>query len=251
MVEPRGEARSDTEIVFDLACRLGLGAHFWDGDIEAAYRYQLGPSGVSLEALREHPGGVRVPLQTRYRKFAEREDGVPRGFNTPTRKIELYSETMLEHGYPPLPEYEEPLVGPVSRPDLAERYPLILTCAKHTLFCESQHRALPSLRRQAMDPEVELHPAAAAERGIRPGDWVRIETPEGSVRARARLNDTLTAGRRLRPARLVAGLPGDRRARLRPLQPGRGQLQPDHRQRGHRPDQRLSSAPRLSLPDPP
>ena len=57
----------------------------------------------------------------------------------------------------------------VSRPDLAERYPLILTCAKNTLFCESQHRALPSLRRQAMDPEVELHPAAAAERGIRAG----------------------------------------------------------------------------------
>ena len=191
VVEPRGEARSDTEIIFDLATRLGLGDHFWDGDIEAAYRYQLGPSGVSLAALRRQPGGVRVPLETRHRKFAEHQDGVPRGFNTPTRKIELYSQTMLEHGYPPLPEYEEPLVSPLSRPDLAERYPLILTCAKHTLFCESQHRALPSLRRRAMDPEVELHPEAAAERGIGPGDWVHIETPEGSVRARARLNDTL------------------------------------------------------------
>jgi anaerobic selenocysteine-containing dehydrogenase len=191
VVEPQGEARSDTEIVFDLASRLGLGAHFWGGDIEAAYRYQLGPSGVSLEALREQPGGVRVPRQTRYRKFAEPVDGVPRGFNTPTRKVELYSETMLEHGYPPLPEYAEPLMSPLSRPDLAGRYPLILTCAKNTLFCESQHRALPSLRRQAMDPEIELHPAAAVERGIRPGDWVSVETPEGSIRARARLNDTL------------------------------------------------------------
>jgi anaerobic selenocysteine-containing dehydrogenase len=191
VVEPRGEARSDIKIIFDLASRLGLDAHFWDGDIQAAYRYQLGPSGLSLEALREQPGGLRAPIQTRYRKFAEQVDGVPRGFNTPTRKIELYSETMLEHGYPPLPEYAEPLMGPLSRPDLVERYPLILTCAKHTLFCESQHRALPSLRRQALDPEVELHPAAAAERGIRPGDWVSVETPEGSVRARARLNDTL------------------------------------------------------------
>jgi anaerobic selenocysteine-containing dehydrogenase len=191
VVEPRGEARSDTEIIFDLATRLSLGAHFWEGDIEAAYRYQLAPSGVSLEALREQPGGVRVPLQTRYRKYAEQENGIPRGFNTPTRKVEFYSETMLEHGYPPLPEYEEPLVSPQSRPDLVGRYPLILTCAKLTLFCESQHRALPSLRRQAMDPEVELHPTAAAERGIRPGDWVSVETPEGSVRARARLNDTL------------------------------------------------------------
>jgi anaerobic selenocysteine-containing dehydrogenase len=191
VIEPRGEARSDTEVVFDLASRLGLGAHFWNGDIEAAYRYQLGPSGVSLEALREQPGGVRVPQPVRYRKFAERADGIPRGFNTPTRKVELYSETMLEHGYPPLPEYAEPLMGPSSRPDLAGRFPLILTCAKHTLFCESQHRALPSLRRQAMDPEIELHPTAAAERGIRPGDWVSVETPDGSIRARARLNDSL------------------------------------------------------------
>ena len=103
----------------------------------------------------------------------------------------MYSETLLEYGYPPLPEYVEPLVSPRSRPDLAERYPLIFTCAKHTLFCESQHRALPSLRRLALDPEIELHPAVAAERGINPGDWVRVETPQGSVRARARLNDTL------------------------------------------------------------
>ena len=191
VVGPRGEARSDNEIIFELANRLGLGAYFWDGDIQAAYRYQLGPSGLSLEALREQPGGIRVPVQTRYRKFAEREEGISRGFNMPTRKIELYSQTMLEHGYPPLPEYEEPLVGPQTRPDLVERFPLILTCAKHTLFCETQHRGLPSLRRQAMDPEVELHPAAAAERGIQPGDWVRIETPEGSVRARARLNEAL------------------------------------------------------------
>jgi len=191
VAQPRGEARSDTQIVFDLACRLGLGAHFWGGDIEAAYRYQLGPSGVSLDALRENPRGVRVPLQTRYRKFAEQKDGTPRGFATWTRKIELYSERLLEHGYPPLPEYEEPLIGPSSRPDLLERFPLILTCAKHTLFCESQHRALPSLRRRALDPEVEVHPAAAAERGIGPGDWVHIETPGGSVRARARMNDTL------------------------------------------------------------
>ena len=188
---PRGESRSDMEIVFELAKRLGLGQVFWDGDIEAAYRYQLEPSGLSLEELRAAPGGIRVPLETRYRKFAEQKDGKPRGFATPTRKIELYSETFLEHGYPPLPSYEAPLVGPVTRPDLAERYPLILTSAKNTLFCDSQHRAIAGLRRRAMEPKIELHPAAASERGIQDGSWVRIETPDGSARARARLNATL------------------------------------------------------------
>jgi anaerobic selenocysteine-containing dehydrogenase len=194
VVKPPGEARSDTEIIFSLASRLGYGAQFWDGDIQAADRYQLGPSGLSLEMLREQPGGIQAPHVTRYRKFAELTDGVPRGFKTPTRKIELYSEKMLEYGYPPLPEYEEPLMSPLSRPELAERFPLILTSAKNTLFCETQHRGLASLRRQAMDPEVELHSLDTVSRGIHPGDWVRVETPENSIHARARLNDTLKPG---------------------------------------------------------
>lgn len=103
MAEPRGEARSDTEIVFDLACRLGLGAQFWNGDTDAGYRHRLEPSGVTLEQLRRNPGGVRVPLQPSYRKFAELQSGIPRGFETPSRLVELYSETLLDHGYPPLP----------------------------------------------------------------------------------------------------------------------------------------------------
>lgn len=191
---PRGEARSDMEIIFELARRLGLGSLFWEGDIDAAYRHQLGPSGITLDALRANPQGLQAPVQTRYRKYAELVDGAPRGFGTPTRKIELYSTTLLEHGYPPLPEYVEPLVSRHSRPDLAEQFPLIFTCAKHPLFCESQQRALPSLRRLAPDPEVELHPTDAAARGISEGEWVRVETPAGSVRARARLNRTLAPG---------------------------------------------------------
>jgi anaerobic selenocysteine-containing dehydrogenase len=191
LVEPLGRSRADTEIVFDLACRLGLGDKFWGGDIDAGYRHQLAPSGIALEALRANPGGVRVSLETRLRKYATEKDGVPAGFSTPTRKVEVYSERLLEHGYRPLPDYDEPLVGPVSRPELAERFPLVLTCAKQPQFIHSQHRALPSLRRRVPDPEIELHPAAAAERGIQTGDWVVVTTPDGSNRVRARLNESL------------------------------------------------------------
>jgi anaerobic selenocysteine-containing dehydrogenase len=192
VVPPPGEARPDTDIVFDLAGRLGLGAAFWNGDIDAAYRQQLAPVGVTLEQLRAAPGGVRVDLHTRHAKHAEPDaSGVARGFATPSRKVELYSQTFLEHGYAPLPEFAEPLIGPLARPDLAARFPLILTCAKSSLFCQTQHRELSSLRRRAPHPEVTLHPAAAKARGIEDSDWVSIETPEGSVRARARLDANL------------------------------------------------------------
>lgn len=146
LVAPRGEARSDLQIVFDLATRLGLGTHFWNGDIEAAFRHQLAPSGITLEELRAHPEGVRVPLTTRYRKYAES------GFATPSHKVELYSATLAAHGYEPLPAFEEPLISPRSRPDLADRYPLILSSAKSLFFCETQHRQVAALRKSAPDP---------------------------------------------------------------------------------------------------
>jgi anaerobic selenocysteine-containing dehydrogenase len=185
VVAPRGEARSDLQIVFDLATRLGLGAAFWNGDIDAAFRHQLEPSGITLEELRAHPEGIRVPLATRYRKYSER------GFATPSGKVELYSATLAAYGYPPLPAFEEPLTSPRSRQDLADRYPLVLSCAKSLFFCETQHRQVASLRKSAPDPQVEMHPSTAAARGITAGDWISLDTPHGSIRARVKLNSSL------------------------------------------------------------
>lgn len=192
VVPPPGEARPDTDFIFDLALRLGLGEDFWHGDIDAAYRHQLSRSGVTLGQLRAAPAGMRVALTTRYAKHADIDaQGNTRGFDTPSRKIEFWSETFLEHGYAALPDFVEPQLGPMARPELVARFPLVLTCAKPTLFCQSQHRALPSLRKRALDPEIELHPDTAAERGITAGSWVAVETAAGGMRARARLNDKL------------------------------------------------------------
>ncbi|MCZ6524733.1 MAG: molybdopterin-dependent oxidoreductase [Alphaproteobacteria bacterium] len=185
-VAARGEARSDTAIVFDLAVRLGLGNEFWGGELEAAWRHQLGPSGLRLDELRAAPDGVRVPLRTEYRKYRN-----GRGFETPSSRVEIWSETFRSHGYPPLPAFVEPATGPASAPELATRYPLVLTSAKSGLYCHSQHRNLASLRRRSPDPEVEIHPETAASRGIAAGDWVEIASPAGTMRARARLNGSL------------------------------------------------------------
>jgi anaerobic selenocysteine-containing dehydrogenase len=188
VVAPRGEARSDLQIVFALADRLGLGEHFWDGDIDAAWRYQLAPSGITLEALRAEPRGISLDLPTVHRKHEDR------GFRTPTGLVELYSQALAAHGHPALPTFAEPPMSPRSRPDLVAEYPLVLTCAKSLRYCESQHRQIAELRRAAADPQVEVHPDTAAARGIRAGDWVRVSTPNGAVRARAKLNAGLDPG---------------------------------------------------------
>jgi anaerobic selenocysteine-containing dehydrogenase len=190
VIESRGESRSDAWIAFALAERLGLGDSFWDGDMDAGYRALLAPSGLDLDGLRRQPGGVTVPLETRYRKFAG-DGGCAPGFATPSRKVEIYSETFLDHGYAPLPEYVEPAMGPVSRPDLDDAFPLILTSAKSTHYLQSQLRGVAALRRMEPDPRVELHPETAAARGIEDGAWVALVTPHGRMHAKVQFSSTL------------------------------------------------------------
>jgi len=192
IVPPPDQAQPDTNVIFDLAARLGLAKQFWNGDIDAAYREQLAPSGISLEQLRTRPEGLRKPLTTVHLKYqAQDERGNARGFPTPTRRIEFWSETFADHGYSALPAIAEPSLRVVSCAEPANHLPLVLTCAKPSLFCQSQHRSLPSLRRRAPYAEIELHPATAAPRKVREGDWVEVRTSIGTMRAKARFNPTL------------------------------------------------------------
>ena len=184
-VASRGESRDDGWIAFALAERLGLGDLFWNGDRDAGYREWLAPSGIGLDTLRARPEGVDVALEAPYGKH-ERD-----GFPTPSGRVEIWSETFRAHGQPALPAFEPPAVGPRTRPDLAERYPLVLTTAKAHMYCHGQHRNLPRLRKLQPHPRVEMHPDTASVRAIAEGDWVDIETPAGRIRARASLKPTL------------------------------------------------------------
>lgn len=188
IVPPRGEARADIDLVFDLAVRLGLGQHFWNGDVEAALRHYLAPSGITPEQLRLAPRGIRYPLETTHLKYRRN------GFATPSGKLEIFSDALQAIGQPPLPVFQEPAHSPARRRGGDRRFPLVLTSAKTPLYCHSQHRNLPRLRRALPEPVVEMNPETAAARDIRDGDWVAIVTPQGRVRARARLTTGLADG---------------------------------------------------------
>jgi anaerobic selenocysteine-containing dehydrogenase len=168
-----------------------MGEALFGGDEDAGHRFLLEPSGVTLEQLRENPGGMRASVVTRHRRYAQPSGAGVVGFATPSRRVEIYSEQFLAQGQPPLPEYVEPAMSHAARPELRDRYPLILTTAKVVQFCHSQHRNLPRLRRHSPDPLVELHPSAAHARGIAADDWVVVETPRAAMRARAKLESGL------------------------------------------------------------
>jgi len=138
-----------------------------------------------MEQFKERPGGIFTakPESQKYLKG---------GFNTPSGKVEIYSEMLEQYGYAPLPTFEEPLESPISRPDLAADYPfMLITGAKTMYFTHSRFRNVPSLRKHVPEPLVEINATAAKEIGIGQGEMVSVESPRGSIRLKASLTDDI------------------------------------------------------------
>jgi len=187
MVSPRGESRSDNDVVFELATRLGMGKDFFNGNLEAGWNHILSPLGIDIATLRLHPEGVRRPLPQSFQKYADQTDHGVRGFATETGRVELYSEKLLRHGYPAVPKFEEP----ADHPGSTSNFPYVLSSAKSGYYCHSQHRGLVSLRKRAPFPQIEMHSQLAGKHDIQDGDWCVAATRTGQARFKAKLNDSL------------------------------------------------------------
>jgi len=187
-IEPVGECKSDMEIDLELGRRLNPEAWPWK-DVREMFNEFLKPVGMTFEELRDR-GFVYDNFEYRkYEKGLLRRDK-KRGFETPTGKVELYSTLFEKFGLDALPYFEEPPESPVSTPEIAGDYPLILTTGSRIKsFFHSEHRQISQLRQMNPDPITEIHPETAERLGIEDGDWIYIESRYGKCRQRARLTD--------------------------------------------------------------
>jgi anaerobic selenocysteine-containing dehydrogenase len=197
VIEPVGEARGDWAIAAAIAERLGYG-HLYPQSSEDRLRGAFSGDGLDLETLRRHPEGIQLPVpEQRYRKWELgllRQDGVP-GFETPSGKFEIASSVLAEYGYDPLPVYVEPHEGPISTPELGERFPLVFNSgARIQSDFRSQHHNIPGLLKMQPHPLVTLHPRDAAPRGIQTGDEVFVVTQRGQVRYTAWVTEDIVPG---------------------------------------------------------
>ena len=187
---PRGEVKGDTELVFDLAQALGLSDSFWGGDIHASFDERLQPTGVGFHDLPEDGKSINVaaPLSVdhSYRRH---------GFGTPSGKVEFTSTLLERAGFDALPIYREPQWSPVSTPEIAKDYPLVLTSGGRTRnYTHSQGRLLAKLKAREPDPRVQINPVDAAERAIEEGEWIEISSPVGKIEMRAWVTDDVAPG---------------------------------------------------------
>jgi anaerobic selenocysteine-containing dehydrogenase len=193
-VEPYGESRNEQQVILDIYWKLiekGFKPQRSRTDVDfIQWRtipefldYCLKGFGATWQELKENHV---LPFPARpYRLYDQ--DGFK--FKTPTGKVELFSATMEQLGLDPLPNHREPPESPISTPELAEEYPLILMEARVRggAFMHSSNRWAPWARKSHPYPQMDIHPDTAAPIGIKNDDWVWIENSRGKILHKARI----------------------------------------------------------------
>ena len=207
-IAPVGEAKPNSEIFRLLAARMGMMDSAMPDDDLTLIRQALASQspkmeGVTLDTLLER-GWTRLNVPTPFLPYANGD------FPTPSGKCEFHSKRMEALGFDPLPTYIAPYESVERDPDLVARYPLTLISSPAHTFLNTTFVNVTSLRRQAHEPEVLLHPADAERRGISAGVMVTVRNDRGAFVARARVEDGIREGVAWAPSIWWAKLADDR-----------------------------------------
>jgi assimilatory nitrate reductase catalytic subunit len=182
-VDPPDNARADTEIVLEIASRLGRGKYFdhlkrsEDVFNELRVASKGGTAdyyGITYERI-EQEMGVFWPCPEIGHK------GTPRLFED--LKFHTSDGKAHFHAVPYRPSAEEP----------DDDYPVILTTGRVVTqyLSGTQTRRIGGLVDLCPDPYVEIHPSLASRHGIADGAWMKVESRRGSVVLRAKVVTTI------------------------------------------------------------
>ena len=179
--EPRHDTRPAWWMARQLAVRLELGEYFpWD-DYTQVLDWQLKQVGSSLKEMQSI-GVKRYPRKTPL-YFADRQEI---RFQTPSGKIELYSRTLAEHGYDPLPVYTAP-----EKP--AENY-YRLNYGRAPAHTFGRTTNNPLLFELMPENAVWVNPRVASQWQLKNGDYVQLKNQDGVISNKVRVRVTERTG---------------------------------------------------------
>lgn len=180
VIEPVGESRSTLRIFQDLAARLGFTEEVFSLTEEECIERTLTESespymtGVDLDELR---AGRAVRLSVPANPYAG-------GFETPSGKVEFFSQAMADQGLDPLPDGE-----PWRDPEGGGEYPLECITPPHPLLLNSAFNEVEAIREKIGGPRAFIHPKTAAAREIAQGARVRVFNGRGETVVRAEVTE--------------------------------------------------------------
>lgn len=196
-----GEAWDDWDFMRELGKRFDPELWPWKDSKEMQLwrlnEFHLIPKGK--EPITDYEEAAKVGYFTEYggenRITRQHEKGLVK-FQTPTMRIEIYSEQMPSYGYDsPLPSYNEPFESPYSTPELYKEYDLCLTTgARDYPFYHSAWTNIAHQRIIEPWPYIELNAEDAKDRGISEGEWLWVESKRGKIQAKARLSKGVIKG---------------------------------------------------------
>ena len=206
---PQGQARDDHAMLWALAERLGVGEAFSEGRGEMDWlrtiytenRARVAPLGVDLPDFDTFWQAGLIDLAVHDAPHdmhaAFRADPVAHRLNTPSGRIELFSERIAGFGLDDCPGHavwREPFEW-LGAP-LAAQYPLHLISDQPARRLHSQLDPSPWSRagKVAGREGVHIHPEDAAAREIADGDMVELFNDRGRCLAGAVLNPRMMRG---------------------------------------------------------
>lgn len=205
----RGERRTLYWMLSRLAERLGFAEAFTEGKSEEEWRQVIyeaartdDPELPSYDELleaglyrRDNPDGVHVA----FKEFRDDPEGHP--LSTPSGKIEVYSEKILEDTaafelgegeiISPLPVYAPPYFEPGTAD--ADRFPLQLIGYHHRSRAHSSYGSLDVIRERARH-QLWINPLDARPRGVEDGDEVEVSTAFGRLLIEAKVTERIMPG---------------------------------------------------------
>ena len=202
---PFAEARDDYAIFAALAARLGVTESYTEGrDAEAWMRHLYEPTRVALAAqgldapdfdtFRDR-GSVVLPSRPddggKLRAF--RTDPVANALDTPSGKIEIFSETIAGFGYDDCPGHPCWFASP-EQTDARHPLRVIANQPATRLHSQLDFAAHSQSAKRGGREVVRMHPDDAAARGIADGDAVRIFNDRGACLATASVTGTVAPG---------------------------------------------------------
>ncbi|MCD8213584.1 MAG: molybdopterin-dependent oxidoreductase [Campylobacter sp.] len=143
-----------------------------------------------------------------YKKI-DPKTGKPQGFNTPSKKLELYGEVYITLGrtgrpyspydlppaskdYDPLPYFLELAENPHN--EVGKEFPLTLTSGRLPMYHHGTLRNVPYIREIYPVAEIWVNPKDAKKYGVKNGDWSWIESKRGKTRGKIRITEGIAPG---------------------------------------------------------
>ena len=163
-------------IAKQLAERLGIGACMPFKDIEEYLAYRIEKSGHNWDALKKEGVIMGTPQPITV------ETGLELAFDTPSKKVEFWSDQLAEKGFDPVPKYTR-------HPQAPDGYFRVIT-GRAPVHSFTRTQSNPYLQDLMHENEVWVNTATAARLGLKNREYVRLKNQDGVVSNRIRVKAT-------------------------------------------------------------